>query len=171
VQGQDERTLFSKSINPSSGYTIVTKFVPNTYTMEEGDWRIWCEVRDKSSKVRRFNMTATPEGAEVFLKLRKTQQPVGTALVPPTANPAAGIYGAHKSWNVTLKTSTTGATIEYQLGTYGQDVPTAAWLNYTAPIAVTAGAGVELSRTIFARTRSSGGAYSAVAAFTYIYSP
>lgn len=152
--GNVEQTLWSQSLPASAVQIRTTSFKLST----EGDWRIFCVVRDLSGRVKEYELTPVSGGSAVTLKIRTVGS---TTVATPVATPFGGGYPLFPK-NVSLSCSTAGATIIYQLVTL-YAAPGATWNTYTGPISVAK------NKSLYAKATKSGLTDSATVRHDYWY--
>lgn len=139
--GSETRTLLSASTAAAPSLTRSLTFRPSNVSMTEGDWRMYAVVEDDTGRKREVPMTPGGGGSDVILKLR-TSPGSPTACIAPLATPPGGSVLGYP-FDVTLSTSTAGATIEYEIVALGA-AATGSWSTYSSPISITGDCSVYL---------------------------
>jgi len=140
--GSTAKTLWAELLPASGRETRNTKFTLD----EEGEWRIFCIVKDASGRTTEQELTPVGGGAAVTLIIG-----VGTCAIPvPTL---------HFGGAITLSCSTPGATILYQIvDLYAP--PGGTWLTYASPLWV-------FNATLYLKAQAAGLTDSAVVSYDF----
>jgi hypothetical protein len=115
--------------------------------MIEGDWRLYAVVEDKTGRTKEVQMKPGGGGSPVTVRLR-TNPGADTVAIAPVAGPAGGAVSSFPAI-VTLTSSTTGATIQYELRDLGA-AATETWTTYSGAISVTG------QKSLYARATAEG---------------
>lgn len=167
-----QTNLLDRPSSPSTGQAIDGSFRPSDFNMGEGDWALEAVVRDASGRVVRQQLTATPGGPSVYLRLRTSTAPGYKSTIQPVAEPPPGAYRDRNDFLIELRTTSTAdlPVIEFQRVPMNVTVPGATWTTYTDLIQFTVPVGFSNGQRIFARTRTGTGgslAYSPTGTFDY----
>lgn len=145
--GTEARNLLSVSTAATGTLTRSVTFRPSNATMSEGDWKLFVVVQDATGRKTEVQMTPGGGGSPVTLRLRAAPG-ADTACIAPVASPGGGAVLGYP-FNVTLTTSTAGASIEYQIRNLGQ-AASGTWSTYASPVTISG------DRTLYARAKKAG---------------
>lgn len=162
--GGQEITLYTKTMQPTSGYSVEVPFTPNITNMGEGNWFLVINVRDASGRVREY-----PLGN--FLRL--ANNPV-TVVLPPTISPPPGRSHTESRPVITLTPgSISASTIFYQITVTQASNEPINWAPYTGPFTLRMGTGYNSGIRVwtFATDGGSPPIRSPVVNFAYWYEP
>jgi hypothetical protein len=123
--GSVELTLWSANFDPVATLLRSTTFSIST----DGIWRVFGIVTDASNRVKEYELRPVGGGATVQIDI----QSPGTTVAAPIASPPGDSY-ATPGVDVTLSTTTGGATIHYSKVLYGN--PPGAYSVYSSPVHV-----------------------------------
>jgi hypothetical protein len=125
--GSVELTLWSANFDPVATLLRSTTFSIAT----EGIWRVFGVVTDASRRVKEYELRPVGGGATVQINIQASGS--SGVVVAPVASPPGDSYPTPGP-NVTLSTTTAGATIKYSLVGYGN--PPGAYSTYAGAIHV-----------------------------------